>query len=136
MPDLEKATAVTEKSKGGNPSWGNKAEGTPTISGNYAGRPAVPKLVSDMFRKLWVEKTTYEGRVMTQGEAYCRAVLKEAHDGNPTAMQIVAERTEGKVPTQIVGKDEGPVTFTTTPQAAQAELLNKLCKPPGTEAVN
>lgn len=64
------------------------------VSGNPKGRPKGSSSLKDILRRIGIEEL--EGSDMTKDEAIMRKVYKLAFDGQPWAVQFIADRKEGK----------------------------------------
>ncbi len=63
-------------------------------SGNPKGRPKGSSSLKDILRRIGIEEL--EGTDMTKDEAIMRKVYKLAFEGQPWAVQFIADRKEGK----------------------------------------
>ena len=63
-------------------------------SGNPKGRPKGSSSLNDILRRIGIEEL--EGTDMTKDEAIMRKVYKLAFEGQPWAVQFIADRKEGK----------------------------------------
>lgn len=81
---------TTKKQLGGATGKGFK----PGKSGNPKGRPKGSTSIKDILRRIGIE--SLEGTDMTKDEAIMRKVYKLAFDGQPWAVQFIADRKEGK----------------------------------------
>jgi len=64
------------------------------VSGNPKGRPKGSSSIKDILRRIGDE--VLEGSDMSKDEAIMRKVYKLAFDGQPWAVQFIADRKEGK----------------------------------------
>ena len=72
-------------------------------SGNPKGRPKGSSSLKDILRRIGIEEL--EGTDMTKDEAIMRKVYKLAFEGQPWAVQFIADRKEGK-PSQSIAYTE------------------------------
>src|SRR5262245_9515641 len=87
----------------GNPNW------QPGRSGNPSGKPLQKPFLEAL--KTEIRQATDENDYRSLRRA-ARALLKRASQGDTTAIGMLADRLEGKVPQAIVGSDEHPPLIT------------------------
>ena len=100
----------------------------PGQSGNPGGRPKV-KPFTERLRQRAEEVVKGRKGNRTQFDVLVDVALDLAKKGNLEAIKFIVERTDGKVPQPVVGRNNGAIEHTfTTPEeneARIAELLNE-----------
>jgi len=100
----------------------------PGQSGNPGGRPKV-KPFTERLRQRAEEVVEAKRGNRTELDVLVDVALDLAKKGNLEAIKFIVERTDGKVPQPVVGRNNGAIEHTfTTPEeneARIAELLNE-----------
>ena len=88
----------------------NKGKFVKGNPGNPNGRPRKAICIPDLLRKVGDEECNLNGAKIPKIEAVVREIYKQALKGKQSAIDFIAERTEGKVADKVL-KAEAPIDF-------------------------
>lgn len=117
----------------GNPAWGKKSDGNGK-SGNPNGKPKTGYTLTNILNKKLLEKpdpkyfNAFNGIKIdpdwTWADVIIVAALQQAGKGNGRMLELIWERTEGKLPIPVTGDEERPIHHTFTFQLPDGHKLN------------
>jgi hypothetical protein len=81
----------------------------PGQSGNPAGRPPSPAVLSDALRAKLAEQYPGDRRHRTYAEKLAARLIESALRGSVSAMALICERVEGKSPLAVTGAGGSPL---------------------------
>lgn len=80
-------------------------------SGNPNGRPKKPLSLTSLLKDALDKVPEGEEHGRTNADLAIQALLKEAHNGNLTAIREILDRCDGKVPQPMIQAIHGEVTL-------------------------